>query len=338
MKQSRSLDGWVQPTLDRRKELHKEVWCHSQAMFALLITPDARNEDLQDVLPGLDLPFAEAFPVEVGGVKYGWVIRDQEDSTIAETALWTAAALAAALAKPGLLDGEARRRAERNFVYTQAVLKTYRAGETGAWNMYPNQKDPSQYSPYTTTLALLALLETRRAGLAWEGTLDRRDALLRATAQKLAVTYDAQADPPGWRSAGYGTDRTQDGLTLQIYALLLRAEGEAGFQVPDRILKDIPAHLTLCSQRSLDFADDVGRFSIAFMNHKGQERIGKESITFLWYPWAVECSACAGCVVRSNILLPRTTGFESAALSAAWSWTLERASLPRFIRDGRSIP
>ena len=153
--------------------------------------------------------------------------------------------------------------------------------------------------------------------------MDRRDALLRATG-KAGGHLRRPGGPTGWRSAGYGTDRTQDGLTLQIYALLLRAEGEAGFQVPDRILKDIPAHLTLCSQRSLDFADDVGRFSIAFMNHKGQERIGKESITFLWYPWAVECSA-PGCVVRSNILLPRTTGFESAALSAAWSWTLERA-------------
>jgi hypothetical protein len=157
--------------------------------------------------------------------------------------------------------------------------------------MYPNQKDPSRNSEYTTTLALLALLETRRAGLAWEGSLERRDALLRATAQRLVDDYDAQADPPGWTSAGLDADRAQDGLTLQIYALLLRAEAEAGFSLPEMILREIPAHLARCGRRSRDFPDSVGKFNVPFTNQNGQARIGKESISFLWYPWAIECSA-----------------------------------------------
>ena len=290
LKQAQSPDGWEQPFLDRHKVVSKDVWTHSQTTFALLNTPDASNEELREVVPGLDLPFVDRPPIEVDGVKYGWLLRDPDDTTSAEPALWTAAALAAALARPGLLEGEARRSAQKHLAYTQETLETYRSREMGAWNMYPNQKDASQYSSYTTALALLALLETRRAGLPWQGTVERRDTLLLAAAKQLADAYDGQADPPGWRT-GYDIDKTQEGLTLQISALLLRAEAEAGFKVPDRILNDIPSHLTLCSRRNLDFADGVGKFSIPFKDHKGQEIFGKESITFLWYPWAVECSA-----------------------------------------------
>ena len=160
----------------------------------------------------------------------------------------------------------------------------------GAWNMYPNQKDASQYSSYTTALALLALLETLMRGPAVARHCGAPRYPVAGRRETVADAYDGQADPPGWR-AGYDIDKTQEGLTLQISALLLRAEAEAGFKVPDRILNDIPSHLTLCSRRNLDFADDVGKFSIPFKDHKGQEIFGKESITFLWYPWAVECSA-----------------------------------------------
>jgi serine/threonine protein kinase len=282
--------GWMQRTLDGREAHKVEVWAHSTALCSLFASPELSNQELHDLVKGLEVPFAPGLAIEVKGVKYGWVIRYQDTETTADPTLWLAAALAGALARPGLLQGDERRRAERNLAYTQEVVKTYRPVETGGWNMYPHQKDPLQHSPYTTMVALMALLETRRAGLPWEGSVQRRDELLRATAQYLIDTYDARGAMPGWHAVGLDNDDTFDGLTLQTYGLLLRAEAEAGFFVPERILKNIPPHLARCSQRKRDFADSAAKFFICFTDHHGNERTGKESITFLWYPWAVDCA------------------------------------------------
>jgi serine/threonine protein kinase len=291
LKQSRSPGGWFPREL-RSPDEHQEVWTHCQSLYAVLRTPEASKEELHDLLPALDLPFEPGRPVEVNGVKYGWLARPPEEQyTVAEAALWTAAALAAALGRPRLLEGEARQAALDHYRYTQEVLRTYRPDEAGGWNMHPNQQDPGDHSPYTTALALLALLEARRAGLAWEGSAGRRDELLRAAAQWLVDAYDAAGDPPGWHVKGLSTYRVFDGLTLQVYTLLLRAREEADFPVPREVLDNIPRHLEHCTGRGLDFEGMVAKPTVPYTDHTGQARFGKESITFLWYPWAIACSA-----------------------------------------------
>jgi hypothetical protein len=224
------------------------------------------------------------------GKKYGWIAHPKEQRTQAEPALWTAASLATALGTPGLLTGEDRERALTRLAYTQEVLKTYRPAANGGWNMFPNQEETTLNNVYTTTLALLALLETNRANLPWEGSVERRDQLLKATAQWLADQYDDQTSPPGWHAASETHESPIDGLTLQIYAELLRAEAEAGFVLPPRILNQIPDYLAKCVERPLDFPSDSGEFSAFFTDQRGWQYVAREALGFLWYPWAMNAA------------------------------------------------
>ena len=132
------------------------------------------------------------------------------------------------------------------------MLRTYRPADTGGWNMFARQKDPERHNPYTTMLALLALLEAREAGQPWDGSVQRRDALLERTAGWLVSEYDAEGS--GWRAPSEtGGNMVLDGLTLQAYYELLRAEREAGVTLPREILDDIPRYLAACAERPSDY-------------------------------------------------------------------------------------
>src|SRR5207247_9523712 len=137
--------------------------------------------------------------------------------------------------------------------YAQRVAATYRpvgnGAEQGAWNMFRNQTDPRSHSTYSATLALLALLEARASNLGWydrpsmsaEQADQRRDELLGLTTEWLHDQCVDTRDTDGCRASTIEGDSViHDGLTLQIYAELLRAEDEAQTTVHPRILKSIP--------------------------------------------------------------------------------------------------
>jgi MTH538 TIR-like domain (DUF1863) len=291
LRQGQTPTGWIPANLKPGAEKSLEYWAHPQALSALFAAPEAVDAESPRLLAGLDVPFAGGATVEgSNGEKYGWMAHPNEQHTQAEPALWTATALADALARPGLLTGDARERALTHLTYTQEVLKTYRPVDDGGWNMFPNQDDPSLHNVYTTTLALLALLETRRANLPWEGSTEKRDQLLKAAAQWLSDRYDDKAAEPGWRTGGKISEATIDGLTLQIYAELLRAEAEAGFKIPSTILDQIPSLLAHCVERDLNFPIASGEFSANFTDQRGQHYLGREVLGFLWYPWAISAA------------------------------------------------
>jgi len=281
---------WIKATLKQGAKLNVETWSHSQSLFAMFRIPEATNEELRALLPYLEMPFAPGVAVERDGVKYGWTSHQGDTDTLAEPALWTTAALAAALARPGLLDASERERLLRHLAYTQEVLKLYRPLDNGGWNMFPRQKDPAEANPYTTTLALLTLLEMRRAKLPWEGSASRRDELLERTARWLMDDYDPTTTPPGWHGTGEGAYETFDGLTLQIYSLLLRAQEETGVQVPPAILQNIPRHLVPMTARDFTFPIGRAEFSAVYIDHERREYTGKEGVGFLWHPWAIDCA------------------------------------------------
>jgi TIR domain-containing protein len=294
LEKGRTADGWIKTNLNPTQDRWVEVWSHSQSLCGILKSPEVSDEEARTLVNGLDLPFSAGVAIEKDGVKFGWQSHKGEAETIAEPALWTAAALAAALERPGFLKGEERRRYEGHLFYTQEVLRLYRPLETGGWNMFPQQKEPELHNPYTTALALLALLETRKAGLPWDGSTERRDQLLKATAQWLISKFDDQAraegKPPGWHGVSESANQIFDGLTLQIYAELLRAEAEAGIELPPQILEQIPIHLISCTERDLNFPVASGEFSASMTDHTNRETVGKESVGFLWYPWAIDAA------------------------------------------------
>lgn len=293
LEHGQTSQGWIAATLKPGAvDPNVEYWSSAQALSALFTTVELSSAEAHQLLAGLDVAFEPNATVEgPDGRKYGWIAHPKEMRTQAEPALWTAVALANALGRTGLLTGESRERALRNFAYTQEILKTYRPDNENGWNMFPNQEDPHLHNVYTTALALLALLETRKANLTWDGSFETRDQLLLNAARWLANRYDAQSPEPGWRHAASETSEdTVDGLTLQIYGELLRAEVEAGFVIPPKILEQIPDYLSRCGERDLSFPNDSGEFSALFTDHRGQQYMAREALGFMWYPWAINAA------------------------------------------------
>jgi hypothetical protein len=293
LKPGQTSRGWIAATLKPgADDSNVEYWSNAQALSALFTTVELSDDEARQLLAGLDVAFEPNATVEGSdGRKYGWIAHPKEMRTQAEPALWTAVALANALGRPGLLTGEARERALKNFGYTQEILKTYRPDNQNGWNMFPNQEDPHLHNVYTTALALLALLEARKANLAWDGSFETRDQLLMNAARWLAERYDAESPEPGWRHAASETsENTVDGLTLQIYGELLRAEAEAGFVIPPKILEQMPDYLSKCGERNLSFPNDSGEFAALFTDHRGQHYMAREALGFMWYPWAINAA------------------------------------------------
>lgn len=292
LSQAQTANGAIAPSLKAGGPKEVEYWSSGQALAAIFTAPELTEGEARQLLPGLDAPFAAGLTIESSdGRKYGWMAHPNEVRTQAEPALWSAAALADALGRPGLVTGEARERMLKHFTYTQEVLKTYRPDDADGWNMFPNQQDPQLHNVYTTTLALLALLETRKANLPWDGSIETRDRLLLSAARWLADRYDDKSPEPGWRHAASETsENTVDGLTLQIFGELLRAEAEANFVIPPKILEQMPDYLAKCGERNLSFPNDSGEFTSPFTDHKGTQYVAREALGFMWYPWAINAA------------------------------------------------
>ncbi len=279
---------------ERRAEEERslDVWSTSQAVFALLQAPHLGRADYErDLRPVLDVVFGDGRLVEVEGRLWGWRPRHDEVYTQAEPTLWTVAALAAALRRPGLLEGPERAEVVRRLARAQEAAMTFRPLETGAWNIFPQQTSPARYSPYSSALALLALLECRAAGEPWQGDAVRLERLIAETAGFLARTFESGTSPPGWRRTSESSDKVSNGLTLQILATLLRAEAEAGVALPLPVLAAIPDLLVERAAARAHDDYDMGEYIVPFTSHEGRATSGKEGINFLSHPWAIECAS-----------------------------------------------
>lgn len=281
---ARAPDGLIFDSLKVRKDAN--VWVTSQCLTAVFHSRDLPPSQVNAFVAQLDLPFRRDLFIEMNGVKLGWLQPTGEPNP-AMPALWTAAALAVALGQPGILTGEDRARAEQHFLDVQEVLRAYNTGD-GGWNMFANQLDPYQHNAYPTALGLLVLLEAREAQLPWGGSSARRDELLKMTAQWLVDRYDDKASPPGWHDASESTHEVFDGLTLQIFSELLRAEAETGFQLPPKILRRIPEHLEECASRDMTFPFLSAAYTTPARDYSGRQYTARASIGFLWRSWAID--------------------------------------------------
>ncbi|MBC8127025.1 MAG: hypothetical protein H8M99_07765, partial [Gloeobacteraceae cyanobacterium ES-bin-144] len=92
---------------------------------------------------------------------------------------------------------------------------------------------------------------------------------------------------PGWTGTGENKYEVFDGLTLQIYAVLLRARAEAGHEIHPDIIGSMERHLINCVERSAAFPVASGEFESTLMWFN-QQTHRKEAYRFLWFPWALE--------------------------------------------------
>jgi class 3 adenylate cyclase len=291
-------EGWMLADLKdvgREKPVQKspDIWASSQTICGLLKSPDLPLDDARRLLAGLEYPFRPGVFKEADGVAYGWLAHEGMKHTEAEPALWTVAALAVALGRPGLLEGERRAAFLAHLAEAQRAADLHRSASRagtwdGAWNMFPNQEDPTRFAPYTTTLALLALLETRAAGLPWRGSEKARDEALALTAGRLLRNFGTYDGVTGWKRTWYESDPVSIGLTLQVHAELLRAEAEAGIVVPAEIERALVARLVRLSG---EVPYDMGENNnVSFRTHEGKEAVQSESINFLVDPWAIDAA------------------------------------------------
>jgi hypothetical protein len=295
----RSADGWFAvdgSAAAREGPDRRDLWTHALALEALLSAPEVDADGLRAVVAGLAAPFAPGVPIVAKGVKFGWpsLYREGKKYCQAHPALHLASALALALGRGDVLDAARGAAARDHLAYCHEVLRLFRPEPFGGgWSMFPRQRPPDDEDPYTTSQALSTLIVTRDAGLAWDGSVPRRDDLLRRTAGWIAGHFDDDVPATtqrGWRATEVDSDPVIDGLTLRNYTLLLRARAEAGFEVPRRILDAIPAHLGFLGRRGPDFTDDAGIVRYKFVDREGTPAELDDLIRFNWYQWAVRCA------------------------------------------------
>ena len=285
----RVQNGWISAAPPKVSQT-SEIWAHSQALFAIFRSPDQQDAQ-RAFLPSLEIPFAPQLVINEPRRRYRWIDLDGVEYDKSTPVLWIAAAQGAALARPDLLAPDQRERVMRQYEYVQEILREYHPTASGGWNMLPTQKDPARHHLYSTTLALLVLLQAHEANLPWEGSAERRDSLMRQTAQWLVDHFDPNGDPPGWRGMNEDTLEIYDGLTIQIYAELLQTQKALpDFTVPPVIMREIPRQLALFARRDLSFPVNGGEFLAQYTRFDGQEAVGRRLIKYLWYPWVIDCS------------------------------------------------
>jgi hypothetical protein len=321
-------DGWINCTLRKGAAPCREVWAHAQALYGVLSAPEAPPGGRVALLGMLDRPFGTGEIIEARGRRYGWISHEGDVDILAEPALWLMAALASgrhAAAQPAAADAAAadpaiRQQLDAHLADVQSILAAGHlgTGPAAGWNMFVDQIERNRHNCYTSSLALLALLELRRTGLPFGGSSARRDELILGAARWLSEQFQADAVVPGWGIFGKKDTNTTldvfDGLTLQIYGLLLQAEEEAGFVLPAEIVAAIGPHLERTVTRELSFPTGSGEF---FVRYQGVDRMvpGKEQIGFLWYPWAVRAaswwlrrSARVGALPEERVAVQRALG------------------------------
>jgi len=265
------------------------IWSHSQAAFAVLSVPDDEAQDARALVPHLSFPFTSDTRIERDGVNYGWPAEKGVISAIAPPAFWTAMGLAVAFRKNAFPTEDAKAKALQDFAYVESVLSRYH-DDNGGWNLFPDQVDAGQHDVYAATLALMTLLEAKRSGLSWEGTVERRDQLIRRTVDWLIGHFNNRAQPPGWSSGNQSISRAWEGLTLQIYGRLLDAQSSMGIAIPIEVAQEIPRHLAGIPERQKEFANDGGEYAV-WVKRPGEEVKVQDNIYFLSYPWAIDCAA-----------------------------------------------
>jgi hypothetical protein len=289
--------GWVSATMKGGEPFARpDAWAQVQAAACLLATPEATNDDLRRLLPVLHTELFEPNRVcRPFDPSQGWA-HYYENQPSTEPCAWYLTAVAWALARPGLVPPADRERLLTRLAEVQATLdrcciRDPRTGRpTGRWNLMTQQTDGStQGNIFLTGLVFQGLTELRRAGLPWGGGdgVARRDALLQATFAALMEDYEGN----GWYTQFNPRSELNDGLTLLLFDLLLRAEAAGFVSLPPAVTDQIPLRLADCATRTLDYPTRTAIFEVRAINLENREAFMQRPVRFPWYPFAVECAA-----------------------------------------------
>ncbi len=281
--------GWISQTLREGEddELPDDPFSHSQAMLALTRTPERGPWSADLLLKGVRMPFT-AEPGQKLSAFRNLYLPETPSTRPPDScgAFWFTSLVAASLSKDGLLPEGLRPTVADDLREIQQALEPYRV-DAGGWRMFPGKSQSAPPNAYSAVLALQALLDCRKAGQPWLGSVETRDTLLESTARWLHDNFHKNGKNAGWRGTGENRYEIFDGLTLQVYATLLRAQNEAGIELPENVLRPMEQRLIDCVSRTPEFPVASGEFE-SDIEVAGRTIQRKEAYRFLWYPWALE--------------------------------------------------
>jgi serine/threonine protein kinase len=289
LKMSDSREGWF-----ARPSEAPDPWTQMQGTVALFSCPDQDHSHDAICIQALDRMFEPngMFPPFVTG--YGWP--HSEDTYIsAEPLAWSFLGIVKILAR---LDRQAdveRTLLLQRLAQVQSALDNYRSRNRtsgkfiGGWNIFARQVEPEKANLYVTLLMCQGLLDLTQADLPWHDSRALRDSLLQESLTWLLQEFDGK----GWSNPSTVEKQFNDGITLQVLTVLLRAEAAGHRVLPDPILEQISRLLLESSNWELDHKSPAVLIFIPIRNDVGDlipraQRIMRP----VWYAWAVHCSAC----------------------------------------------
>jgi hypothetical protein len=262
----------------------------AQAVAALLTSPESRPAGLQ-LLPGLVREARSTFirrsvssSVFKEPVALGWKPWTKAPYTTAGPALWLLQAIALA---GGDGTGVTPKEKQSVLEMAQDALAQFHPGPEQGWNHFPLQDNPSAHSTYTTALALQTLLELRSAQLPWQDSDRSRDQFIGSAVQWLVMNFER--DRNGWRADPIAVGEVYEGLTLQIYSLLLRSRREISTDIPEEVHRAMYGTARSWEERK-DFsqmAPERWPYNRRFINAEGVSSEDENGIAFAKHPWAI---------------------------------------------------
>jgi hypothetical protein len=267
-----------------RREIY--VWSQSQALAAILKCPDSSPEALSAAVRGIDAIFTPEYMTETDGIKQGWRTYGNPSASATVT-LWTIIAVQSAVHRSGLLSGPKRQEMADRLQWAQEASRVYHPVADDGWNHFADMEEPTAHDIYSTVMALKALLEAREQRIEWEQKPGLRDALIESARAYLVAKFERGPKGSGWSADQRERGEILDGLTWEVYFLLLRAESATGGQVPPAIRDAMREQLIDLSRRGFEFPLAGSRF---YRRHRsGTNGYVTEivPVTFPWYPAAV---------------------------------------------------
>jgi len=263
-----------------------DTWSSAEAIAALVSAPELDRAQWARVQTTLDELFQHYLVRDTKGLT-GWLCETGRPPNGA-ISLWLVSALARALRRHDLPDSDRRTVAAR-FETAIAAASRLRPVPSGGWNMYPSMDDPNDHDAYSTVLALQALLDVRASGLQW--TIDHISLakLTDEAAAWLIRAWDTRDGAAGWTAFPAETRPSErnilDGLSLQIFDTLLRAEAEAGVMLPTELVRVMTSRLIEVGKRPPEYRKDQYDFALMVAG-----RWEKEGTYFTWFPWAARAA------------------------------------------------
>jgi hypothetical protein len=268
--------------IDARRELpvtHKsDVWDRGQVMAAIYRDPDASNDDIRLLTPWLDQIFQKDFLLMSNGKPIGW---SMENSNRVEAALWMIMTLSHALRRKDQEIEAARMKFVGYLETVQQIAENYYPLNNGDWNVTDK---PEAHNPYTSALALHALLELESAAICWRGDCERLTTMIKDTAQRFIRTFVDQKRLGGWGDTLSDDPAPDADVSLMVYGAL----GRGHVSIPDNIRTAALNQLSDLRFRSYIPPHHGIRHWVTFINDRGQKEQKSFPTRVFWYPWAIE--------------------------------------------------